>query len=97
MITTALLGLFMMGIAPVAAQYATEMCYPAPEATSAGLFMLTNQLSVVAISAMGWSNEQLGSFTPSLLVLAGLMVVCIVLLTIMKESKLMQTDEEPAS
>jgi MFS family permease len=97
MITTVLLGLFMMGIAPVAAQYATEVCYPAPEATSAGLFTLAGQLSVVAISAMGWSNEQHGSFTPSLLVLAGLMVVCVVLLTIMKESEMMQTDEEPAS
>jgi len=97
MITTFVLGLFMMGIAPVQSQYATEMCYPAPEATSAGLFMLANPLSVVAISAMGWSNEQLGSFTPSLLVLAGLMVVCVVLLTIMKESKMMQTDKEPAS
>jgi MFS family permease len=97
MITTFVLGLFMMGIAPVQSQYATEMCYPAPEATSAGLFMLANQLSVVAISAMGWSNEQLGSFTPSLLVLAGLMVVCVVLLTIMKESRMMQIDEEPAS
>ena len=97
MITTFVLGLFMMGIAPVQSQYATEMCYPAPEATSAGLFMLFNQLSVVAISAMGWSNEQLGSFTPSLLVLAGLMVVCVVLLTVMKESELMQACEEPAS
>jgi MFS family permease len=97
MITTFVLGLFMMGIAPVQSQYATEMCYPAPEATSAGLFMLFNQLSVVAISAMGWSNEQLGSFMPSLLVLAGLMVVCVVLLTVMKESELMQACEEPAS
>lgn len=92
MVTVFILGLFMMGIAPVASQYATEMCYPAPEATSAGLLMLTNQLSVVAISAMGWSNEQFGSFTPSLLVLAGLMVVSAVLLSTMKESQMMQTE-----
>jgi len=92
MATTFILGLFMMGIGPVASQYATEMCYPAPEATSAGLFMLTNQLSVVAISLMGWSNEQFGSFMPSLLVLAGLMVVCAGLLSTMKESGLMQAE-----
>ena len=92
MATSFILGLFMMGITPVASQYATEMCYPAPEATSAGLIMLANQLSVIAISAMGWSNEQSGSFTPSMLVLAGLMVVSAVLLAIMKESKMMQAE-----
>ena len=92
MITTALLGLFMMGIGPVAAQYATEICYPAPEATSAGLYMLTGQLSVVAVSIMGWSNETHGSFIPSLLVLAGLMVVSAALLAVMKESEMMQVE-----
>ena len=94
MVTTFILGVFMMGISPVASQYATEKCYPAPEATSAGLLMLANQLSVVAISAMGWSNEQFGSFTPSMLVLSGLMVVSAILLATMKESKMMQTEGE---
>jgi MFS family permease len=94
MITTALLGLFMMGIGPVAAQYATEVCYPAPEATSAGLYMLAGQLSVVAISIMGWSNETHGSFIPSLLVLAGLMVASAALLAAMKESEMMQAEGE---
>jgi len=92
-ITTFMLGLFMMGIAPVSAQYATEKCYPAPEATSAGLLTLAGQLSVIAISVMGWSNERFGSFTPSLLVLAGGLVVCAILLSFMTESKIMQTKE----
>ena len=92
-VTTALLGFFMMGAAPVSAQYATEKCYPAPEATSAGLLTLAGQLSVVAISAMGWSNEQFGSFTPSLLILAGGLVVCVILLALMTESKIMQEQE----
>jgi MFS family permease len=92
-VTTALLGFFMMGAAPVSAQYATEKCYPAPEATSAGLLTLAGQLSVVAISAMGWSNEQFGSFTPSLLILAGGLVVCVILLALMTESKIMQAQE----
>lgn len=94
MITTFILGLFIMGILPVSMQYATEICYPAPEATSAGLFTLAGQLSVIAISAMGWSNEKFGSFTPSLLVLAGLMVVSCILLTMMKESEMMLAEGE---
>jgi MFS family permease len=96
MVVIFLLGLFMMGILPIAFQYATEICYPAPEGTSAGLFTLAGQLSVVAITIMGWSNEALGSFTPSLLVLVGLMVVSAILLSIMKESKLILVAKEKA-
>ena len=87
---TFLLGLFIMGVIPVALQYATEICYPAPEGTSGGLFTLAGQISVVAVTAMGWSNEVYGSFTPSLLVFAIAMVIGVVLLSIMKESKLIQ-------
>lgn len=97
-VATFLLGFFMMGILPVALQYATEICYPAPEGTSAGLFTLAGQLSVIAITWMGWSNEATGSFTTSLLVLVATMVISAVLLGIMKESKMMTTaSEEPAS
>jgi MFS family permease len=98
MVVIFLLGLFMMGILPVAFQYATEICYPAPEGTSAGLFTLAGQLSVVAITLMGLSNEAWGSFTPSLLILVGLMVVSAVMLYIMKESQMIQaaTQEAPA-
>jgi MFS family permease len=87
---TFLLGLFIMGVIPVALQYATEICYPAPEGTSMGLFTLAGQISVLAVTAMGWSNEVYGSFTPSLLVFAVAMVIGVVLLSIMKESKLIQ-------
>jgi len=89
-ITTFLLGLFIMGVIPVALQYATEICYPAPEGTSMGLFTLAGQISVVAVTAMGWSNAVYGSFTPSLLVFAVSMVIGVILLSIMKESKLIQ-------
>jgi MFS family permease len=93
---TFILGLFMMGILPVALQYGTEICYPAPEGTSAGLFTLAGQLSVVAITGMGWSNEVYGSFTPSIIFLSAAMLVSVFLLGMMKESKLMQA-AQPAS
>lgn len=84
------LGLTVMGIVPVALQYATEICYPAPEGTSQGVFTLAGQISVIAVTAMGWSNEAFGSFGPALLVFAALMVISAVLVYIMKESKLIQ-------
>jgi MFS family permease len=84
------LGLCVMGIVPVALQYATEICYPAPEGTSQGVFTLAGQISVVAVTAMGWSNEVHGSFTPSLLIFAICMAAAAVCVAIMKESKLIQ-------
>jgi hypothetical protein len=45
---------------------------------------------VIAVTAMGWSNEVSGSFTPSLLVFAALMAASAVLVYIMRESKLIQ-------
>jgi MFS family permease len=84
------LGLTVMGIVPVALQYATEICYPAPEGTSQGVFTLAGQISVVAVTAMEWSNRVQGSFTPSLLVFAGAMAIGAVLVYVMKESKLIQ-------
>ena len=63
-IVSFLLGLTIMGAYPVALQYATEICYPAPEGTSQGVFTLAGQISVVAVGAMEWSNRVHGSFTP---------------------------------
>jgi len=88
-----LLGLCVLGGYPVLLQYATEICYPAPEGTSQGVLMLAGQISVVAVTAMGWSNEVYGSFTPSLLVFAGSMVVGVLTVSIMKESRLIQATQ----
>jgi hypothetical protein len=46
---------------------------------------------------MGWSNEQYGTFTPSLLALAVGLVLCAFLLAAMKESEMMQADSASAS
>jgi MFS family permease len=86
---TFLLGLFMMGLLPVALQYGTEICYPAPEGTSGGLMTLAGQLSVIAITGMGLSNQASGSFAPSMIILVVATAVSAVLLYIMKESKMM--------
>jgi MFS family permease len=84
------LGLFTTGIAPVAYQYGAEVTYPVPEGTSNGLFALAGQISVVFIFVMGWSNDALGSYVPSLIVLIVLMLIGVVLLALLKESPMMK-------
>ncbi|MDE3087959.1 MAG: MFS transporter [Chloroflexota bacterium] len=90
------LGVFLNGVAPVAYQYGAEITYPVPEGTSNGLFMLAGQISVVFIYGMGWFESVSGSFTPSLLALIGLMGVGWVVLTLLKESPMMQSKPLPA-
>jgi MFS family permease len=85
-----LLGFFLLGAAPVAIQYATEICYPAPEGTSMGLFTLVGQFSVVGISVMGWSYAQTGSFTLSMVVIAAMLAICILIVTRLRESEYIQ-------
>ncbi len=84
------LGLFTTGIAPVAYQYGAEVTYPVPEGTSNGLFAMAGQISVVFIFAMGWSNDALGSFVPSLITLIALMLIGVILLALLKESPMMK-------
>jgi len=91
-LNTFLLGLFMMGLLPVALQYGTEIFYPAPEGTSGGLMTLAGQLSVIAITGMGLSNEASGSFTPSMIILVVATAVSAVMLYLMKESKMMSQE-----
>lgn len=84
------LGFFMMGLGPVGYQYGAEITYPAPEGTSNGLLVLAGQLSVVFIFGMEFMNNRFGSFTPSLLLGAGLMVLDCVLISLLRESKLIE-------
>jgi len=90
MVFSFLLGFFMLGASPVAIQYATEICYPAPEGTSMGIFTLIGQFSVVGISIMGWSYSRSGSFTPSMLATTILLALCVLMLTRLRESKMIQ-------
>lgn len=80
---TVWLGMFVVGCIPLISQYAVELCYPAPEPASTGVLMIASQGSVLAITAMGWSYDRLGTFTPALLTLAVLLlIVCAALLRV---------------
>jgi MFS family permease len=85
-----LLGLFIMGTIPISLQYCTEICYPAPEGTSAGAYTMAGQIAGLVITLSAASIQAIGSFTPSMLVLVAATVLSAVLLMIMKESKMIQ-------
>jgi len=85
-----LLGFFMLGPAPIGYQYAAEITFPAPEGTSNGLLVLAGQVSVVFIFGMEALNNKLGSFTPSLLLAAGMMLVNCALISRLHESRLVR-------
>jgi MFS family permease len=84
-----LLGLFVMGSIPISLQYCTEICYPAPEGTSAGAYTMAGQIAGLVITVSAASIVAIG-FTPSMLVLVVATVVSAVFLGMMNESKMIQ-------
>ena len=79
------LGFFLVSALPVGMQYAAEVTYPTPEATSNGLIQLFGQGAVVFVYVMEAMKSADGSFTPSLLLAVGLLVVGAGLVTRMRD------------
>jgi hypothetical protein len=80
-----LLGFFLVSAMPIGMQYAAEITYPTPEGTSNGLIQLFGQGAVVFVWIMEAMKSSDGSFTPSLLLALGLLVVSAGLVTQMKD------------
>ena len=91
MVSMFVLGFFLMSLAPVGYQYEAEITFPAPEGTSNGLINLAGQASVVFIHGMEALKSRDGSFTPSLLIMVGLMALCAVLILWLKESAMIKS------
>lgn len=79
------MGFFLVSAMPVGLQYAAEVTYPTPEGTSNGLMQLFGQGAVVFVAIMEAMQTSDGSFTPSLLLAVGLLVVSAGLVTQMKD------------
>jgi len=79
------MGFFLVSALPVAMQYAAEITHPTPEGTSNGLIQLAGQGAVVFVYVMEAMRTNAGSFTPSLLLAAGLLMLSTGLVTQMKE------------
>ena len=87
---TAWMGVLLIGCIPLITQFTVEICYPAPEAATTGVLMIASQGSVLAIAAMGWSYERLGSFAPSLVTLALLVLILSLALLRVREPQAVQ-------
>jgi MFS family permease len=89
------LGFFLLSAAPVIFQYAAEVSFPSPEATSQGVLMLSGQISgIIFIFGMDYFRTESGSMTPFLIFLIGLSLVNILLSFMLTESKLMNEKAE---
>ena len=80
------LGFFLVSTSPIGMQYAAEITHPTPEGTSNGIIQLVGQASVVFVTFMDRWKTPDGSFTTSLLIMAGLIVLSSILVLFLKDS-----------
>ena len=84
-VSTFFLGFFLVSTSPIGMQYAAEVTHPTPEGTSNGLIQLFGQASVVFVYIMAALQTSNGSFTPSLLLAIGLLIISALIVTRMKD------------
>lgn len=87
LVSSFILGFFLLSAGPIGFQYGAEITHPAPEGTSNGFLLMMGQISgIVFILAMDASKSpETGSMTLPLLVLVGLMIISLLLATQLKE------------
>jgi MFS family permease len=79
------MGFFLISAMPIAMQYASEVTQPTPEGTSNGLIQLFGQGAVVFVYIMEAMKSADGSFTPSLLLALGFLIISIFFISKMKD------------
>ena len=85
------MGLFLVSTFPVGLQYAAEITHPTPEGTSNGLVQLCGQGAVVFVYIMEVMRSADGAFTPSLLLAAGLLIVCLFIIARLGDPEIKQS------
>jgi MFS family permease len=92
LISSFMLGFFVMSAGPIGFQYAAEISSPAPESTSQGLLLWVGQVSgIVMVTGMSIHNKaMLHGFLISFVILS---VVAFILVSIIKESQLVKGND----
>ncbi len=88
------MGFFLVGANPIGMQYAAEITNPTPEGTSNGLIQLFGQASVIFVTVMDQLKTNEGSFTASLLLMVGLLVISTGLILFMKDPAVKSLNSE---
>jgi MFS family permease len=91
LVSSFVLGFFLLSAGPIAFQYGAEITYPAPEGTTNGLLLLMGQVSgILFIFGMdAFKSARTGSMTASLLVFIVLLVLSLFVCTKLRESPLL--------
>lgn len=91
LVSSFVLGFFLLSAGPLGFQYGAEVTYPTPEGTSNGMLLLMGQISGIAfIFAMDSLRSPAdGSMTASLIALIVLMAVGLALTTRFRESEIL--------
>lgn len=92
LISSFLLGFFVMSAGPLGFQYAAEVSYPAPESASQGILLWVGQLSgMLFVAGMSVKNNlHLGSFMILFTILSGLALVSVLMI---RESPIILSSE----
>jgi cyanate permease len=91
------LGFFVVAILPIGMQYAAEVTFPTPEGTSNGLVQLCGQTSVVFVYIMSALKSDSGSFTASLMLAVGLLVISVFVVGRLRDPGEAPREEEGAA
>lgn len=93
MLSSVVLGFFLLAGGPMGFQYSAEICYPAPEATSQGLLLLAGQVSgIIYIFGMDILTPEGFTKTPAMILFIIMMLINVLLTTQLGESKMIKTD-----
>ena len=92
LVSSFILGFFLLSAGPIGFQYGAEIAYPAPEGTSNGLLLLMGQISgIIFILGMDqFKSAGTGSMTLSLVILVGLLFISFLIGTRLRESALLR-------
>ncbi len=92
LLSSFVIGFFLLSAGPVGFQYGAEIAYPAPEGTSNGLLLLMGQISgIIFIFGMdAFKAKGTGSMAMSLVLLTGLLFISFLLAMKLKESTLLR-------
>ncbi len=92
LLSSFVIGFFLLSAGPVGFQYGAEISYPAPEGTSNGLLLLMGQISgIIFIFGMdAFKAKGTGSMAMSLVLLTGLLFISFLLAMKLKESTLLR-------
>jgi MFS family permease len=93
LISSFILGFFVMSAGPIGFQYAAEVSAPAPESTSQGLLLLVGQVSgIIMVTGMSMNNKSfLPGFLKSFVILS---IIIVLLVTFIKESALIKASRD---